>query len=274
MRLSFVLKSLNRPYSIIGLNSSLFRGNVSYSFTSFRFHSSIPFTNNIGYSISSNITKHEVNKFNRGIASVTGTGEISNDDEVSKSTFSRVDIPKEVMIAHRKHKKYYENNYTLGYVNYELLEDFPAWLEGLGLKPMAPYFKDKKWQDIVQMKHQDLKYLGIHNKFIRHKLAKHFWIVRQDMVFKDGIRLPRLEKEPNDNWNGAKFSIDYNILKDEECFLNSIGYDFGALLPLFRGKKWNEMIELNKEDMINLGFTNQIKMNIMCSAFRKYKKAI
>lgn len=63
-----------------------------------------------------------------------------------------------------------------------LIKDFPEWLRGLGLKPLTPYFEGKRWQEIIELKWQDLEEMGIHNKFIRFRLVKNFWRVKKDLV--------------------------------------------------------------------------------------------
>ncbi|RHZ80141.1 hypothetical protein Glove_139g13 [Diversispora epigaea] len=53
------------------------------------------------------------------------------------------------------------------------------------------------------MKLKDLNELGIKNKNIKFTLLNHFWIIKQDMITGEGIRIPRtvdsIEVEESDD---------------------------------------------------------------------------
>ncbi|CAG8500141.1 20947_t:CDS:10, partial [Racocetra persica] len=88
----------------------------------------------------------------------------------------------------RRIKWYKKNLYDE--VNYELLEDFPAWLRGCEMDKYAPLFEGKRWQDIVKMKYKDLKELGIDHHESAWQLQSNFWIINCDLAAKKGKTLP------------------------------------------------------------------------------------
>ncbi|CAG8450127.1 3387_t:CDS:2 [Diversispora eburnea] len=198
---------------------------------------------------------------------------------------NKIKIPEEVPEILEKNKKFYLENYK-NKINYELLEDFPEWLKGLGLKPLFPYFEGKKWQDIIELKWQDLEKMGIHNKFIRFRLVKNFWRVKLDQ----GITLPlkglkknidneEIEEieEIEGNVNMRKMQkelikVDLGFL--EEYWLHSIGLKYGIFYPYFQSKKWYEMMELSSSEILSLGIVHNEMRKKMSKAFKIYKFAV
>ncbi|CAG8834277.1 40018_t:CDS:2 [Gigaspora margarita] len=56
----------------------------------------------------------------------------------------------------------------------ETLENFPAYLDLIRMKRVAPLFKNKKFKDILEMDSQELKNLGVELARDRLKLIKNF----------------------------------------------------------------------------------------------------
>ncbi|CAG8828437.1 7413_t:CDS:2, partial [Racocetra persica] len=64
----------------------------------------------------------------------------------------------------------------------EVLEDFSAYLDLIRMKRLAPLFKNKKFEDILEMNSQDLKGLGVELAKERIKLIKNFWRIKRRIV--------------------------------------------------------------------------------------------
>ncbi|CAG8532741.1 3818_t:CDS:10 [Cetraspora pellucida] len=138
----------------------------------------------------------------------------------------------------RRIKWYKKNLYDE--VNYELLEDFPAWLRGCEMDKYASLFEGKRWQDIVKMKYKDLKELGIDHHESAWQLQSNFWIVNCDLAAKKGKTLP---------YKGGvdRINIDLELLNDFPEYLKTIGMEQYA--PLFAGKNWKEIIDMDHKDL-------------------------
>ncbi|CAG8496912.1 6228_t:CDS:10, partial [Racocetra fulgida] len=138
----------------------------------------------------------------------------------------------------RRIKWYKKNLYDE--VNYELLDDFPAWLRGCEMDKYAPLFEGKRWQDIVKMKYKDLKELGIDHHESAWQLQSNFWIINCDLAAKKGKTLP---------YKGGvdRINIDLELLNDFPEYLKTIGMEQYA--PLFAGKNWKEIIDMDHKDL-------------------------
>ncbi|CAG8609289.1 31290_t:CDS:10 [Gigaspora margarita] len=119
----------------------------------------------------------------------------------------------------RRIKWYKKNLYDE--VNYELLEDFPAWLRGCEMDKYAHVFEGKRWQDIVKMKYKDLRELGIDHHESAWQLQSNFWIVNCDLAAKKGKTLP---------YKGGVDRINVD-------------------LELLNGKNWKEIIDMDHKDL-------------------------
>ncbi|RHZ53898.1 hypothetical protein Glove_433g16 [Diversispora epigaea] len=74
--------------------------------------------------------------------------------------------------------------------DYDLLENTPAWLESMGLKSLTPFFQNRKWEDIIEMNHNDLEMMGIRNRNLRSMLVRNFWLVKRAVAAEKGINIP------------------------------------------------------------------------------------
>ncbi|CAG8434041.1 11309_t:CDS:2 [Scutellospora calospora] len=166
---------------------------------------------------------------------------------------------------------------------------FPAWLEGLGLKHLARYFKGKKWEEIIEMDWQALEVLGIESRQIRAKLVGHFWKVKRDIAAKKGITLPEKEKKGRREliveekkiiaqrekfYEDNYININYKLLEDFPAWLD--GLDLKYLTLLFEEKPWNEIINLDSQNLMDIGvnyFTPRDKL-LTCFWFIKRDLAI
>ncbi|KAF0426250.1 sam domain family protein [Gigaspora margarita] len=75
--------------------------------------------------------------------------------------------------------QFYEKNYVN--VNFKLLEDFPAWLNGIKLAHLAKLFEGKEWYEIIEMTKDDLKDLGVTSSNARNKLIANFWHIKRKL---------------------------------------------------------------------------------------------
>ncbi|CAG8648865.1 16273_t:CDS:2, partial [Gigaspora margarita] len=80
------------------------------------------------------------------------------------------------------------------------LKDFPAYLDLIRMKKVAPLFKNKKFKDILEMDSQDLKNLGVELARDRVKLIKNFWRIKRRIFFEDIIK--RIEGQDSNKSNG------------------------------------------------------------------------
>ncbi|CAG8470401.1 8846_t:CDS:2 [Diversispora eburnea] len=157
-----------------------------------------------------------------------------------------------------KNASYYKENYVKK-TNFELLEDFPAWLEGLGLKPLTMRFAGIPWQEIIKLRWSELKEMGIYNSYLRKRLIKHFMRIQRDMAAQNGIEL-----SPED-------SVMKEIPKMEDNITAKI--DFYVFAPFFEGFKWYEIIELSGEQLGKLGILDYETRRILLRGFKAQIRA-
>ncbi|CAG8461568.1 9257_t:CDS:2 [Racocetra fulgida] len=79
-----------------------------------------------------------------------------------------------------KYLQFYKENYVD--VNFKLLEDFPAWLNGIKLAHISNLFEGKEWYEIIEMTKEDLKNLGVTTSNARNKLVANFWHIKRELV--------------------------------------------------------------------------------------------
>ncbi|CAG8434234.1 3250_t:CDS:2 [Diversispora eburnea] len=200
----------------------------------------------------------------------SGDGVVVENSENSKNSSSKKKrkshiSPKlnkdEIQIVMEGYKDYYNKNYCQ--INFALLEDFPSWLNGLGLKPLAPYFEGLGWREIIEFSWHDLETSGITNWHLRKRLLRHFYSVRKFLAKERKIRLPAIdfsnlalvkgENDLEEDWYGH---IDMGVLNDTECFLHSLGDGLGKLVPYFYGMKWQDLCQLSFRDLLVLRIDN------------------
>ncbi|CAG8533341.1 19857_t:CDS:2 [Gigaspora margarita] len=73
-------------------------------------------------------------------------------------------------------------------VNYELLKDFPVWLQGCKMANLAYLFEGKNWREIIRMNARDLEYLGVKSATFRRRLTTYFWVIRLDLIYTEKIK--------------------------------------------------------------------------------------
>ncbi|CAG8562677.1 749_t:CDS:2 [Diversispora eburnea] len=243
--------------------------------------------------------------FNRGLTTNLNNYMIYDNDNINKvennninNKFDKIDNNKigeidknkikEANKICKEKKEFYDKNYTIGFINYELLEDFPAWLKGLGLKALIPCFEGINWKDIIEMNSTDLSELGIKNKNIKFTLLNHFWMIKQDMVTSEGIRVPRIEldsieEEENDDDiekfeydqdDPKPFAVDPRALQDVEYLLSTLGLQFVFIESLFQGKTPLEIFEMTKKDLENIGITSGYMRRRCLATFKKYRNIV
>ncbi|CAG8725727.1 15945_t:CDS:2, partial [Dentiscutata heterogama] len=127
-------------------------------------------------------------------------------------------------------------------VNYELLEDFPAWLRGCEMDKYASLFEGKRWQDIVKMKYKDLRELGVDHHESAWQLQSNFWIVNCDLAAKKGKTLP---------YKGGvdRINIDLELLNGIALHVLGRTINMEQYAPLFAGKNWKEIIDMDHKDL-------------------------
>ncbi|CAG8440665.1 12716_t:CDS:2 [Acaulospora morrowiae] len=138
-------------------------------------------------------------------------------------------------------------------INFELLKDFPAWLESVGFGNYAPNFANRQYQEIIEMMYEDLEALGIRNKGDRHALRRYFDDIRAALADKRRIEGDIIPPP------------DYALLENIPAWFESIGMK--SLVPLFLGKRWQDIVEMNHDDLIKLGIGNK---NLRYSLMRNF----
>ncbi|CAG8558910.1 3996_t:CDS:10 [Acaulospora morrowiae] len=164
---------------------------------------------------------------------------------------------------------YQKENYITK-TNFELLEDFPAWLDGLGMKVLASRFEGRAWQDIIKMDCSDLEKLGVPTKGLRMKLVKHFMRVEHNMNEDSSPEEDKTERMKD----SENFVVDYEVMEDLTCWLHSICDEVGKFGPFFNGKKWQEVIDMNHKDLLELGIRHRRMRRMLLEGFEIYKKAM
>ncbi|CAG8651838.1 9899_t:CDS:2, partial [Cetraspora pellucida] len=141
-------------------------------------------------------------------------------------------------------------------VNYELLEDFPAWLYGCRMSSLASLFEGKKWRDIINMNARDLELLGVKSATFRRRLTTYFWIVRLDLAAKEErvIRYKKIRTTPD---------ISPELLEGMKQYASK-----------FEGKNWKEILGLNYKDLIALGIESIEDRILLIKSFWKAKRVI
>ncbi|CAG8592489.1 12929_t:CDS:10 [Acaulospora colombiana] len=167
-------------------------------------------------------------------------------------------------------KDYYWENYITK-TNYELLEDFPAWLDGLGLKALAPRFEGRAWQDIIKMTSSDLEEIGIPTKGLRKRLIRHFVKIQNNLNTDDSITEEDKIERIRDSGN---FYVDHEVIGDLTCWLHSIDDELGKIAPFFLDKKWQEVIDMGHKELLELGIRSRKMRQSLLEGFELYKRGI
>ncbi|CAG8460922.1 2140_t:CDS:2 [Acaulospora morrowiae] len=186
----------------------------------------------------------------------TATNDINEQEKLQRSEL------------YEKHMRFYRSNY-IDKINYELLEDFPEWLDGIGLKILTPYFEGMRWEEIIKLSMMDLYLLGIRNSKVRTLLVKHFWKVKNMMAKDKGGNLgpSEIRKRINDFTRaGHDLAVDPYLL--------SVDYAYASFEPFFHGKKWQDIVEMNAWDLKAIGIRNDGLRRKMVWNLREFKKAM
>ncbi|CAG8505564.1 11228_t:CDS:2 [Diversispora eburnea] len=180
---------------------------------------------------------------------------------------------------------YFRSNYFSN-TDVKLLEDFPKWLDGLGLKPLSVIFEGKKWQDIVNLTSKDLMHMGIFNANLRRRLTKNLIKAKKNLAGTANAvqEIEVKEGEVNDsfdqkaiiaqNINHKTVDLYFSILNDVPCMLNTFEEALGRYYPYFEGKKWDEIIKMTDQDLVNLGVQDVGVRKMMVKGFEKQKKLL
>lgn len=150
-------------------------------------------------------------------------------------------------------------------VNYELLKDFPAWLQGCKMANLAYLFEGKNWREIIRMNARDLEYLGVKSATFRRRLTTYFWVIRLDLAAKEErvFKYKKIRTTPD---------ITPESLEDFPSYLNSIGMKQYA--SKFEEKKWQDLVKLNYKDLIELGIESIEDRILLIKSFWKAKRVI
>ncbi|KAJ9072142.1 Flap-structured DNA-binding and RNA-binding protein [Entomophthora muscae] len=70
-------------------------------------------------------------------------------------------------------------------VDFEILQDVPAWLRSLRLHKYTDVFEGMVWQDIIKMNDEELIQKGISALGARRKMLKHFELIKQELQNKN-----------------------------------------------------------------------------------------
>ncbi|RHZ53899.1 hypothetical protein Glove_433g17 [Diversispora epigaea] len=214
-----------------------------------------------------NIYKNDIFKpimlstFNRGLA----TESSSSGADTASATPGKlpVVIPKlnraERDALVEKMKSYYKENYVDSF-NKELLKEIPNWLDGMGLKGLAPCFKGVNSQDILKFTDwKQLRDLGIKNPAHRKRLMRNIWNAKRSFASDQGITLPE-DKESSGNDDDEQNDdltpedrVDFKAIEDLPTWLNGMRDGYGYFAPHFEGRNWREIIHMTWEDLEVLG---------------------
>ncbi|RIB12837.1 hypothetical protein C2G38_1781713 [Gigaspora rosea] len=187
-------------------------------------------------------------------------------------------VTPEIEERRRKQQKFFDEHFNKDHISLELLEDFPSWLDNFGLKSLAPYFKDKKWQDIIEMNSEDLNNLGIRTQKIQNFLLINFWHVRDYIASQKGTKLqPSKQLEMLINRkefyeNNYDKTINYELLENFPMWLEGLGLKH--LTRYFEGKRWEEIIEMDWQALDVLGIESRLIRGKLVSHFWKIKRDI
>ncbi|CAG8559643.1 5413_t:CDS:2, partial [Racocetra fulgida] len=110
------------------------------------------------------------------------------------------------------------------------------------MQNLTHYFKGKKWQDIIKMSDEDLEKLGITDHLTRSTLGAHFWVIQVDHAIKFGLPIPK--KNFVRDW---KQLYGKEVLEDFPAYLDLIRMK--RLTPLFKNKKFEDILEMNSQDL-------------------------
>ncbi|CAG8568942.1 15212_t:CDS:2, partial [Dentiscutata heterogama] len=135
-------------------------------------------------------------------------------------------------------------------VNYELLEDFPAWLQGCKMQHLAYLFDGKNWREIINMNARDLEFLGVKSATFRRRLTTYFWAAKEERVF----RYRKIRTTPD---------ITPELLEGMKQYASK-----------FEGKKWQDILELNYKDLMTLGIESIEDRILLIKSFWKAKRVI
>ncbi|RHZ75932.1 hypothetical protein Glove_208g198 [Diversispora epigaea] len=180
---------------------------------------------------------------------------------------------------------YFRSNYFSN-TNVKLLEDFPKWLDGLGLKPLSVIFEGKKWQDILNLTAKDLVHMGVFNANLRRRLTKNFVKAKKNLAGTanavEGIEAKEGEVNESfdqkaiiaENINNQTVDLYFKILNDVPCMLNTFEEALGRYYPYFEGKKWDEVIKMTDQDLVNLGIQEVGVRKMLVKGSEKQKKLL
>ncbi|CAG8522811.1 2897_t:CDS:2 [Diversispora eburnea] len=170
---------------------------------------------------------------------------------MSSFVFPSIALTKIAQELYEKQKNFYRENYVEKN-NYELLEDFPEWLDGIGLKILAPYFENMKWQEVMSLSTRNLIDMGIKNSNIRSLLIRHFWRSKVIHIKSKELILTQVQLNYRDRdfqMIGRDLAVDPYLLKDLKFCLNAMGYAYSNFAPFFYGKTWQEIIDMNVNNL-------------------------
>ncbi|RHZ83714.1 hypothetical protein Glove_88g32 [Diversispora epigaea] len=219
------------------------------------------------------------NKDNDDINNVSrnNNNNVSNKDKDKDKNSNKPKTSQEIaQELYEKQKNFYRDNYVEKN-NYELLENFPEWLDGIGLKLLAPYFENMRWQEVMLLSTRNLIDMGIKNSNITSLLIRHFWRSKIIHIKSKGLILTQIQLSYRDRdfqMIGRDLAVDPYLLKDLKFCLNAIGYAYSNFAPFFYGKTWQEIIDMNIYNLWELGINDRKQRNIMVDSIKKFKKAM
>ncbi|GBB89213.1 hypothetical protein RclHR1_01590018 [Rhizophagus clarus] len=193
---TLVLKSLlsNNTNKLITLTSPLsrfIRINISSSY--------IQFSESLSYTTKSTKISNNNNDNTHGHILY-----YLKEDKMSLKDFNLNNIDK--IRKNNLKKKIYQTNKKRLFIrqniiqtNFDALEDFTEWLRNLRFKKWAPIFEGMKWQDIIQLKDEQLLEKGIKSYTIRSELLYYFNIIKAAKAERDAKKeIPGISETKDD----------------------------------------------------------------------------
>ncbi|CAG8600315.1 13971_t:CDS:2, partial [Acaulospora colombiana] len=161
-----------------------------------------------------------------------------------------------------------------------------AWMEKLGVGEYASKFGNKHWKEIIEMGHEDLEMIGINSSRARKIMLDNFWKVKKVLAVKEDylLQLPKsllnltdeeerqLSKEERFKLYYTYIRVDFKLLEDFPAWLK--GLKLGRFESNFKGMKWKDIIQLDGDELEQLGIKPNAIRILLLRNFRRIMKVM
>ncbi|CAG8675245.1 7904_t:CDS:2 [Acaulospora morrowiae] len=184
-------------------------------------------------------------------------------------------------------KQFYLNTYRD--VDWNLLEDFPSWLKGLGFLDFASCFAGMHWRDIVEMNYDKLEEIGVNSNFVRLSLVKHFWTIKKALVHKENYVLPfpkqllkvqgiseETIKDPIERLKiiDSFYNVDLKMVEEKNipALLDSVG--LSRFASSFNQIGWDDALNMDYKALEKIGIDSHLARQVIFKKFQNVKLAM